>query len=53
MFGGPEIGERTARLMPRAEIEVVAGGHLPWLDEPEASAEAVSRLLRLRVLAGR
>jgi pimeloyl-ACP methyl ester carboxylesterase len=53
VFGGPEIGERTARLMPRAEIEVVAGGHLPWLDEPEASAEAVSRLLRSRVLTGR
>ncbi len=53
VFGGPEVGERAARLMPRAEIEVVAGGHLPWLDEPEVCAEAVSRLLRSRVLAGR
>jgi pimeloyl-ACP methyl ester carboxylesterase len=52
-FGGPEIGERAARLMPRAEIEAVPGGHLPWLDEPEVSAEAVSRLLRSRVLASR
>jgi pimeloyl-ACP methyl ester carboxylesterase len=52
-FGGPEIGERAARLMPRAEIEAVPGGHLPWLDEPEVCAEAVSRLLRSRVPAGR
>jgi pimeloyl-ACP methyl ester carboxylesterase len=25
-FGGPEIGERAARLMPRARVEAVAGG---------------------------
>ena len=53
VFGGPEIGELAARLMPRAEIAAVPGGHLPWLDEPEVSAEAVSRLLRSSVLAGR
>jgi pimeloyl-ACP methyl ester carboxylesterase len=52
-FGGPEIGERAARLMPRAELEAVPGGHLPWLDEPEVCAEAVSRLLRSRVPDGR
>jgi pimeloyl-ACP methyl ester carboxylesterase len=53
VFGGPKIGEQAVRLMPRADIEVVTGGHLPWLDEPGVSAEAVSRLLRSRVLARR
>jgi pimeloyl-ACP methyl ester carboxylesterase len=53
VFGGPEIGELAARFMPRAEIAAVPGGHLPWLDEPEVSAQAVSRLWRSRVLAGR
>jgi pimeloyl-ACP methyl ester carboxylesterase len=52
VFGGPEIGERAARIMPNAGIEVVPGGHLPWLDEPEACAEVVSRLLRSRSLVG-
>jgi pimeloyl-ACP methyl ester carboxylesterase len=52
VFGGPEIGRRAARIMPSAEIEVVSGGHLPWLDEPSACAEAVSRFLRLRSLVG-
>jgi pimeloyl-ACP methyl ester carboxylesterase len=42
VFGGPEIGERAVRVMPNAEIEVVWGGHLPWLDEPADCAEAVS-----------
>jgi len=53
VFGGPEIGERAVRVMPGAEIEAVSGGHLPWLDEPESCAEAVLRLLRSCVLAGR
>jgi pimeloyl-ACP methyl ester carboxylesterase len=53
VFGAPEIGERAVRVMPEAEIEAVSGGHLPWLDEPECCAEAVLRLMRSRVLAGR
>jgi pimeloyl-ACP methyl ester carboxylesterase len=36
--------------MPNAEIEVVRGGHLPWLDDPVGSAEAVSGFLRARSL---
>lgn len=50
VFGGPEIGERAVRAMPNAEIEVVRGGHLPWLDEPADSAEVVSGFLRARSL---
>jgi pimeloyl-ACP methyl ester carboxylesterase len=51
-FGGSEIGERAVRVMPQAEMEAVSGGHLPWLDDPAGCAEAVSRLVRSRVLAG-
>jgi pimeloyl-ACP methyl ester carboxylesterase len=50
VFGGPEIGERAVRAMPNAEIEVVRGGHLPWLDDPAGRAEAVSGFLRARSL---
>lgn len=52
-FGGPEIGERAVQIMLEAEIEAVSGGHLPWLDDPAGCADAVSRLLRSRVPAGR
>ena len=50
VFGGPVIGERAVRAMPDAEIKVVRGGHLPWLDDPAGCAEAVSRFLRARSL---
>jgi pimeloyl-ACP methyl ester carboxylesterase len=52
VFGGPEIGERAVRVMPNAQIEVVSGGHLPWLDDPAGCAVAVSDFLRSRVLVG-
>jgi pimeloyl-ACP methyl ester carboxylesterase len=52
VFGGPEIGEQAVEVMPNAEIEVVSGGHLPWLDEPTGCAEAVSRFLRSPLLVG-
>jgi pimeloyl-ACP methyl ester carboxylesterase len=51
-FGGPEIGERAVHIMPNAEIEVVSGGHLPWLDKPTGSAMAISGFLRSRLLVG-
>lgn len=50
VFGGPEIGERAVGVMSNAEIKVLAGGHLPWLDEPAGSAEAVSEYLRSSLL---
>ena len=34
-FGKPDVGRRTADIMPKAKLEVVPGGHLPWLDEPK------------------
>jgi pimeloyl-ACP methyl ester carboxylesterase len=35
VYGGPEIAERAAELMPDATVEVVPGGHAPFLDTPE------------------
>jgi pimeloyl-ACP methyl ester carboxylesterase len=37
-YGGPEIGERAAAMIPRARIAVVPGKHAPFLDDPERCA---------------
>jgi 2-hydroxy-6-oxonona-2,4-dienedioate hydrolase len=52
VFGGPRIGERAVKVMPNAQIEVVSGGHLPWLDEPAFCTEVVSELLRSALPVG-
>jgi len=52
VFGGPKIGERAVKVMPNAQIEVVSGGHLPWLDEPAFCTEVVSELLRSALPVG-
>jgi pimeloyl-ACP methyl ester carboxylesterase len=41
VYGGPEVGRRAAGLMPHAELEVITGGHAPFLDEPERCAQIV------------
>jgi pimeloyl-ACP methyl ester carboxylesterase len=41
VYGGPEIGERAAALLPESRLEVVEGGHAPFLDEPERCAELI------------
>jgi pimeloyl-ACP methyl ester carboxylesterase len=52
VFGGPKIGERAVKVMPNAQIEVVSGGHLPWLDEPAFCTEVVPELLRAALAVG-
>jgi pimeloyl-ACP methyl ester carboxylesterase len=38
VFQRPEEGERAAAQVPGARFELVDGGHLPWLDDPERCA---------------
>jgi 2-hydroxy-6-oxonona-2,4-dienedioate hydrolase len=39
VLGGPELAARTVASMPDATLELVpSGGHLPWLDAPQAAA---------------
>ena len=46
-FGKPEIGEAAARLIPDAQLQVVAGGgHVPWVGHPREVAAAVLPFLR-------
>lgn len=37
-FGAPEVGYRACRALSHGRIEIVEGGHLPWLDQPEVCA---------------
>ena len=49
-FGDPAWGRRACALLANARMEEVAGGgHLPWLDDPELSAEAVTAFLGAEV----
>lgn len=45
-FGPPEIGERAARILPKAEFHIVAGGHVPWIDEPQRISHLAAPFLR-------
>jgi pimeloyl-ACP methyl ester carboxylesterase len=42
VFGKPEAGQRASAILPDGRVEVLAAGHLPWLDEPAACGAAVS-----------
>ena len=41
VYGGPEVGERAASLMPDARLDVLPGGHAPFLDDPGRCAELI------------
>ena len=38
VYGPPSVVERAAELMPGARVEVLPGGHAPFLDDPERCA---------------
>jgi 2-hydroxy-6-oxonona-2,4-dienedioate hydrolase len=39
VFGDKSVGQQLAGLIPNAQIEgIPAGGHLPWLDDPDRAA---------------
>lgn len=45
-FGPPTAGRRALEIIPDAELAVVAGGHAPWLDDPERVGRLVGGFLR-------
>jgi pimeloyl-ACP methyl ester carboxylesterase len=45
-YGPPEIGARAAALIPDAQLEVIPGRHVPFLDDPERCAWLITDLLR-------
>lgn len=48
-FAPPSVGERACRILPKGRIEVLHdAGHLPWLDQPESSAELVVQFLKVQ-----
>lgn len=38
VYGPPSVVERAAALMPGARVEVLSGGHAPFLDDPKRCA---------------
>jgi pimeloyl-ACP methyl ester carboxylesterase len=45
VYGGPDIGRRACELMPNARLEVLPGGHAPFLDDPERSGALIADFL--------
>jgi pimeloyl-ACP methyl ester carboxylesterase len=41
VYGGPEVGERAVKLMPDARLDVLPGGHAPFVDDPVRCAELI------------
>ena len=44
--GPVELWERLRAAMPHAELHVMDGGHLPWLDDPVQVATVLARLFQ-------
>jgi len=45
-MGGADTARAFSALVPGAQLEVVSGGHAPWIDEPERAARATTEFLR-------
>lgn len=44
-YGRPEIGRRACALIPDARLEVIAGRHAPFLDDPERCGALIDDLV--------
>jgi pimeloyl-ACP methyl ester carboxylesterase len=45
VYGGPDIGRRAGDLMPDARLEVLPGGHAPFLDDPQRCGTLIDDFL--------
>lgn len=43
--GSEQAARQAAGMLPHATIEMLPGGHAPWLDDPERTAELLRRFL--------
>jgi pimeloyl-ACP methyl ester carboxylesterase len=44
--GAVEVAQATARLVPKAQLEVLPAGHVPYLGNPDRVSELLSRFVR-------
>jgi pimeloyl-ACP methyl ester carboxylesterase len=44
--GAVKVAQATATLVPKAQLEVLPAGHVPWLANPERVAELLSTFVR-------
>jgi pimeloyl-ACP methyl ester carboxylesterase len=45
-FGAVTVAQATARLLPKAQLEVLPAGHIPYLGHPERASELLSGFVR-------
>jgi surfactin synthase thioesterase subunit len=45
-FGSPELGRQAAEILPRTELHVIPGGHVPWVNNAESVARIAAPFLR-------
>ena len=41
-LGSVSVAQAVTELIPHARLEVLAGGHAPWLGQPEQAAAALA-----------
>jgi pimeloyl-ACP methyl ester carboxylesterase len=44
-YAPPQYATRARTVVPNVVMQLVAGGHLPWLDDPSACGDAIIRFL--------
>jgi pimeloyl-ACP methyl ester carboxylesterase len=45
-LGSASVAQKVTALIPRARLEVLAGGHAPWLGQPAQTAATLADFVR-------